>query len=101
MRIFPILLLLCLWICIKGIDNYHNKINDKNNDRELKEKSENLNFGNEGSFYDNEAYKSFIEVKKLKRKTSGNFWIFLCLFISAFIVSVIYLFWDIVYQKLR
>lgn len=97
MKILAILILLFLSVNINGIDNYNNIFKDKSNDKikDIKQKSQNFNSRIKDVFFENEDFKSFAEEIKLKRKTSVNFWIFLCLFIFSIIVSFLYLFWDI------
>ena len=98
MKNFAKLLLLLLWIDIYGIDNNNINYNDKRNDT-FKENNKNINFGINGSVFENVGSKNFAEIIKMKRKTSGNFWLFLCLFLAAIIVSILYLCWDIIHKN--
>lgn len=97
MKIFAIIILLFLAVNINGIDNFNNLIKDESRDKikDIKEKSQNFNSKIKDVNCENEDFKNFAEDINLKRKTSWDFWLFLCLFISAIIVSVLYLIWGI------
>lgn len=98
MKNFAILLVIIFWlniICYGPHENYNGFIKEKKNN------AKSLFFGIYDSFLEYGAPKSFESEKTieyLNRKTSGYFWIFLAIFISAIIISILYLYWDIIHK---